>query len=62
MGAFDGGASLAAPHPLLIHHLGDHFPTPLIHAAYGADTSALKTDARRWNDASVAAWILALSW
>ena len=36
MGAFDAAAALAAPHPLLLHNLGNHFPTGLARDAYAA--------------------------
>jgi len=36
LGTFEGSAILAAPHPLLLHHTGIHFPTDALRAAYRA--------------------------
>ena len=36
IGVFEGPALLAAPHPLLVHHTGEHFPTADLRSGYKA--------------------------
>jgi len=36
IGTFEGGAILAAPHPLLLHNTGTDFPTDAVRSAYRA--------------------------
>ena len=36
IGAFEGGAMLAAPHPLLVHNTGEKFPTDALRSTYRA--------------------------
>jgi Acetyl xylan esterase (AXE1) len=36
IGTFEAGAVLAAPHPLLLHNIGEDFPTEALRAAYRA--------------------------
>jgi hypothetical protein len=36
IGTFQGGAILAAPHPLLLHNTGANFPTDAVRSAYRA--------------------------
>jgi len=41
LGAFEGAAMLAAPHPLLLHNTGGHFPTEALRSTYqGVGASA----------------------
>src|SRR5262249_46293357 len=40
LGVFEGPALLAAPHPLLVHHTGEHFPTNDLRSGYKAAGAA----------------------
>jgi dienelactone hydrolase len=42
MGGFEGAASLAAPHPLLLYNVGSNFPTAHLRATYAAAKAAAK--------------------
>ena len=67
IGTFEGGAMLAAPHPLLLHNTGEDFPTEALRSAYRAigasdklrvvaarlpDEELVKLDVRRRFDVS----------
>ncbi|PYM11285.1 MAG: hypothetical protein DME18_14395 [Verrucomicrobia bacterium] len=59
IGAFDGAAALAAPHPLLLHNAGGNFPTGLLHAAYAAAKAekAFRAEPARLPDQAIADWL-----
>ena len=59
IGAFEGAAMLAAPHPLLLHNTGDKFPTDAIRATYHAlgASKKLRIESRKLNDDEIAGWI-----
>jgi hypothetical protein len=62
IGTFEGAAMLAAPHPLLLHNVGDQFPTDALRATYRALGAAdkLRVETRRLSEEEIAAWIAAL--
>jgi hypothetical protein len=62
LGAFAGAAALAAPHPLLVHHLGPGFDRELLEAAYRhtpapGQRAGLRLEPAPLEPADVAAWI-----
>jgi dienelactone hydrolase len=59
MGAFEGAASLAAPHPLLLHNIGSNFPTAHLHATYTAAKAAAKfrEEPKRITEAAALDWL-----
>lgn len=60
IGTFEGGAILAAPHPLLLHNTGTDFPTDALRAAYRAIGAShrLRVVAARLPDEEVVGWLL----
>ena len=62
IGTFEGGAMLAAPHPLLLHHTGGTFPTNGIGSAYQAVAARgnLKIETRSLPDEALVDWIAGL--
>ena len=59
IGTFEGGAILAAPHPLLLHNTGTDFPTDALRAAYRAIDASdrLRVVAARLPDEEVVGWL-----
>jgi hypothetical protein len=59
IGTFEGGALLAAPHPLLLHNAGEDFPTEAIRSAYRAMRAGdkLRVAAGRLPDEEIARWV-----
>lgn len=60
LGAFEGGAVLAAPHPLLLHNTGPSFPTDAVRSAYrvlGARAN-LRVVAARLPNEELVEWVL----
>ncbi|MSU59165.1 MAG: hypothetical protein EXS35_13530 [Pedosphaera sp.] len=59
IGGFQGAAMLAAPHPLLLHNVGEKFPTDDIRAAYRAlgASDKLRIETKQLSDEEIAAWI-----
>jgi hypothetical protein len=59
IGTFEGGAALAAPHPLLLHNTGEEFPTVTLRSAYHASgaTEKLRVVARRLPDEELVEWV-----
>ncbi len=62
IGTFQGAAMLAAPHPLLLHNVGDRFPTEDLQATYAAlgQSKRLRIERRRLTEDEIAAWISGL--
>ena len=62
VGTFEGAAMLAAPHPLLLHNVGDKFRTDDIRAAYRAlgATDKLRIESKRLSNEEIADWIARL--
>jgi hypothetical protein len=62
IGTFEGGAVLAAPHPLLLHNTGVTFPTDTLRSAYRAvgASDKLRVVASRLPDEELVNWILRL--
>jgi hypothetical protein len=63
IGAFEGVATLAAPHPLLLHNTGRNFPSGDLHDTYAAlgDAKRLSAEPLALGDAAIANWIAKLS-
>jgi dienelactone hydrolase len=63
IGTFEGGAMLAAPHPLLVHNTGRNFPTASLRAVYRALNAErrLRIESDRLSDAALAAWVQRLA-
>ena len=59
---FAGAPILAAPHPLLLHNIGNGFPVARIKGAYAAtgDSRKFHESGKRLGDAALAKWILDL--
>jgi hypothetical protein len=59
IGTFEGGAMLAAPHPLLLHHTGGIFSTSGILSAYRAVSArgSLKLETEKLSDEVLMEWI-----
>jgi len=59
IGAFEGVASLAAPHPLLLHNVGEKFPTSELRAVYdGAHARGkFEIQSAKLNGAALFDWI-----
>ncbi len=59
IGTFEGGAMLAAPHPLLVHNMGSKFSTSGIEAAYKATGAEkkLRVETQRLTDEEILAWL-----
>lgn len=59
IGTFEGAAMLATPHPLLLHHTGDHFPTDAIQAVYQAAGARgrLRIEPRELTEDELLGWI-----
>jgi len=62
LGTFEGGAMLAAPHPLLLHHTGGTFPTQGIASAYQAVAARgkLKIETGLLPDDALVDWVAGL--
>ena len=62
MGTFQGGALLAAPHPLLLHNTGKNFPTTDLRSGYEAVGAAKKLvlESDRVSDDALLQWISSL--
>jgi hypothetical protein len=62
IGAFEGVAMLAAPHPLLVHNAGSRFPTSHLEATYRALGSAkkFKVQAQQASQDAMERWITAV--
>jgi hypothetical protein len=60
IGTFEGGAMLAAPHPLLLHNTGLAFPTDALRSAYRAMGASDKARivAARLPDEELVSWLL----
>jgi hypothetical protein len=60
IGTFEGGAMLAAPHPLLLHHTGTDFPTLALRSTYRAlgASDKLRVVASALPDEELVRWIL----
>jgi hypothetical protein len=58
LGGFEGVASLAAPHPLLLHHTGSNFPTSGLRSTYKASGLQGRTRiaAEKLAQTELAAW------
>jgi len=63
IGAFEGVAALAAPHPLLLHNTGRHFPTGELQDTYAAlgDAKKLSAEPLALGDGAIANWIAKLN-
>jgi hypothetical protein len=59
IGTFEGGAILAASHPLLLHNAGGDFPTEAIRSAYRAigASDKLRVVASRLPEAELVRWV-----
>ena len=59
IGTFEGGAMLAAPHPLLLHNTGTNFPTDALRSTYRAmgASDKLRVVAARLPDEELVEWI-----
>ncbi len=59
LGGFEGVAALAAPHPLLLHNLGENFSTKALRRTYAAvkQSGRLRAEPGRLDDATLARWI-----
>jgi hypothetical protein len=59
LGTFEGAAMLAAPHPLLLHNVGEKFPTDGIRATYRAlgASEKLRIETRKLSDEEIVEWI-----
>ena len=59
IGTFEGGAMLAAPHPLLVHNAGEKFPTDALRATYRAvgASDKLRVVAAALPDEELVRWI-----
>ena len=59
IGGFEGGALLAAPHPLLMHNTGENFPTDALRSAYRAmgASDELRVVAAALPDEELVRWI-----
>jgi hypothetical protein len=59
IGTFEGGAMLAAPHPLLLHNTGENFPTDAVRSTYRAmgASDKLRVVAARLPDEELVRWI-----
>jgi hypothetical protein len=59
IGTFEGGAILAAPHPLLVHNAGEKFPTDALRSTYRAIGASdnLRVVAARLPDNELVEWI-----
>ncbi len=62
IGTFEGAAMLAAPHPLLLHHFAQNFPTTSLTAAYKAAKSSkkLRLEPARLADPDLVKWVASL--
>ena len=60
IGTFEGGAMLAAPHPLLLHNTGEDFPTVALRSTYRAlgASDKLRVVASTLPDEELVRWIL----
>ncbi len=60
IGTFEGGAMLAAPHPLLLHNTGTAFPTAALRSTYRATGARekLRVVASRLPDEELARWVV----
>ena len=60
IGSFEGGAMLAAPHPLLLHNINAQFSTTGISAAYKAAGAAgkFRSEPRVLSEKDQLKWIL----
>jgi hypothetical protein len=58
LGAFEGAALLAAPHPLLLHNVGPNFPTETLRSLYQAlgAASKLRIESRCLSDGELSEW------
>jgi hypothetical protein len=63
IGAFEGVATLAAPHPLLLHNTDRNFPTGELRDTYAAlgDANRLSTEPLALGDEAIANWIAKLN-
>ena len=59
IGAFDGAAALATPHPLLLHNTGKNFATRLVRDAYAAAKAEkmFREEQTRLSDDKLAEWL-----
>jgi len=59
IGAFQGAASLAAPHPVLLHNTGEKFSTAWLRDVYGAVKAkkSIRVESARLEDKALAKWI-----
>jgi len=59
IGTFEGGAVLAAPHPLLLHNTGEKFPTDAVRSAYRAmgASEKVRVVAARLPEEELVQWI-----
>jgi hypothetical protein len=62
LGGFEGAATLAAPHPLLLHNTGAKFPADALKQSYAAlkESKRLRIERRALDDAAVSVWISSL--
>ena len=60
IGTFEGGAMLAAPHPLLLHNTDENFPTDALRSTYRAmgASDKLRVVASRLPDEELVRWVL----
>lgn len=60
IGTFEGGAILAAPHPLLLHNTGTNFPTEAVRSAYRAigASDSLRVVAAPLPEEELVTWVL----
>jgi hypothetical protein len=59
LGAFEGTALLAAPHPLLLYDTGPNFPTQTLSSTYGALKAGRQfhVESRGLGEAELASWL-----
>jgi dienelactone hydrolase len=59
IGGFEGSATLAAPHPLLLHQVSSHFPVEMLRTTYRGigKESSLRIEDRRVADEAIVEWI-----
>jgi len=60
IGVFAGAAALAAPHPLLLHHTGQGFPSAFLRDAYAAlkAEKVFRQEESRLSDDKLAEWLV----
>jgi hypothetical protein len=60
IGGFEGVAMLTAPNPLLLHNIGDRFPSERLRQSYSvANTShQIRTENNKLSEDAIADWVV----